>query len=92
MGQRLLNTARLGGPCPPGGTHRYFFNLYALDTELELIAGASKEELLRIMEGHVLASTETTGVYRRQWPTLNSGLAQIGCGARPLDTHRGGGQ
>ena len=55
-----------GGPCPPGGTHRYFFKLYALDSQLEVAAGASKEELLRAMEGHILASTETMGVYSRQ--------------------------
>ena len=55
-----------GGPCPPGGTHRYFFKLYALDAELELAAGANKDELLRVMEGHVLASTEAMGVYSRQ--------------------------
>ena len=55
-----------GGPCPPGGTHRYFFKLYALDTEPELAAGASKEELLQAMEGHILATTETMGTYTRQ--------------------------
>ncbi|KKL18498.1 hypothetical protein LCGC14_2474920 [marine sediment metagenome] len=55
-----------GGPCPPGGTHRYFFKLYALDAELELAAGASKEQLLAAMNGHVLASTETMGVYSRR--------------------------
>ncbi len=55
-----------GGPCPPSGTHRYFFRLYALDAELALAASWSKEELLRIMEGHILASTETMGVYSRE--------------------------
>ena len=65
-GQNSWGRSDYGGPCPPGGTHRYFFKLYALDTELELDAGASKEGLLRIMEGHVLASTETMGVYSRQ--------------------------
>lgn len=65
-GQNSWGRSDYGGPCPPGGTHRYFFKLYALDTELELDAGASKEELLRVMEGHVLASTETMGVYSRQ--------------------------
>jgi hypothetical protein len=55
-----------GGPCPPGGTHRYFFKLYALDTVLDLIAGASKEQLLKAMEGHILAQTEVMGVYTRQ--------------------------
>ncbi len=65
-GQNSWGRSDYGGPCPPGGTHRYFFKLYALDTELELAAGASKDELLRVMDGHVLASTETRGVYSRQ--------------------------
>jgi Raf kinase inhibitor-like YbhB/YbcL family protein len=54
-----------GGPCPPGGTHRYFFKLYALDAVLDLGAGAGKEQLLKAMEGHILAQTEVMGVYRR---------------------------
>jgi Raf kinase inhibitor-like YbhB/YbcL family protein len=54
-----------GGPCPPGGTHRYFFKLYALDSQLDLAAGATKEELLKAMEGHILATTETMGLYSR---------------------------
>ncbi len=65
-GQNSWGRPGYGGPCPPGGTHRYFFKLYALDAELDLAAGASKEELLRAMEAHVLASTETMGVYSRQ--------------------------
>lgn len=55
-----------GGPCPPGGTHRYFFKLYALDTVLDLVAGASKEHLLKAMEGHILGQTEVMGVYTRR--------------------------
>lgn len=54
-----------GGPCPPSGTHRYFFKLYALDAELDLIPGATKEELLRTMAGHVLAEAQLMGRYRR---------------------------
>lgn len=55
-----------GGPCPPGGTHRYFFKLYALDTLLALPAGAGKAQLLSAMEGHVLAHTELMGTYQRR--------------------------
>jgi Raf kinase inhibitor-like YbhB/YbcL family protein len=55
-----------GGPCPPPGkTHRYFFKLYALDTRLDLKAGASKNELEFAMKGHVLSQTELVGIYRR---------------------------
>jgi Raf kinase inhibitor-like YbhB/YbcL family protein len=55
-----------GGPCPPGGTHRYFFKLYALDTELDLDAGATKEALLAAMEGHILGQGELMGTYARR--------------------------
>jgi Raf kinase inhibitor-like YbhB/YbcL family protein len=54
-----------GGPCPPGGTHRYYFKLYALDTELNLQAGATKRELLKAMKGHILAEGQLMGKYRR---------------------------
>jgi Raf kinase inhibitor-like YbhB/YbcL family protein len=53
------------GPLPPSGTHRYFFRLYALDQVLELPAGATKEELLAAMEGHVLAESVLMGTYSR---------------------------
>ena len=55
-----------GGPCPPGGTHRYFFKLYALDAMLPLKSGATKEELLGKMEGHILAKAGLMGRYQRQ--------------------------
>ncbi len=54
-----------GGPCPPGGTHRYFFKMYALDTELELESGATKAQLEAAMQGHVLAQAQLMGKYRR---------------------------
>ena len=54
-----------GGPCPPGGTHRYFFRLYALDTTLQLKAGATRKNLLNAMEGHILAQAELVGRYGR---------------------------
>jgi len=54
-----------GGPCPPGGTHRYYFKLYALDTILALEAGASKKQLLAAMEGHILAQGQIMGKYKR---------------------------
>lgn len=54
-----------GGPCPPGGTHRYYFKLYALDTKINLDAGATKSELLKAMEGHILAEGQLMGRYER---------------------------
>jgi Raf kinase inhibitor-like YbhB/YbcL family protein len=54
-----------GGPCPPGGTHRYFFKLYALDAELDLESGITKAELLEAMQGHILAEGQLMGTYKR---------------------------
>jgi len=55
-----------GGPCPPSGTHRYFFKLYALDTTLNLRAGATKADLEHAMRGHITAQTELIGRYQRK--------------------------
>jgi Raf kinase inhibitor-like YbhB/YbcL family protein len=65
-GQNSWRRLGYGGPCPPGGTHRYFFRLYALDTTLDLESGADKKRLLEAMEGHVLAQAELMGVYSRE--------------------------
>ena len=54
-----------GGPCPPGGTHRYRFTLYALDCKLDLPPGATKAEVLRAMERHVLAQDQLVALYGR---------------------------
>ena len=55
-----------GGPCPPFGTHRYFFKLYALDTRLDLPPSSGKKELEAAMEGHVMAQAELVGLYSRK--------------------------
>lgn len=49
------------GPCPPDREHRYIFRLYALDSALTLLEGATKTEVLKAMEGHVIASAELVG-------------------------------
>jgi Raf kinase inhibitor-like YbhB/YbcL family protein len=55
-----------GGPCPPPGkAHRYFFKLYALDTKLNLKAGATKAEVEAAMKGHILAEAGLMGKYNR---------------------------
>lgn len=53
------------GPCPPSGTHRYVFSVYALDTELALNEGATKTGLESAMEEHILATGELIGLYSR---------------------------
>ena len=54
-----------GGPCPPSGTHRYVFKLYAIDAELDLKPGATKAELVKAMEGHIAGQAQLMGTYRR---------------------------
>ncbi len=54
-----------GGPCPPGGTHRYIFRVYALDRKLTLAPGADKAAVVRAMEGHILAWGELMARYAR---------------------------
>lgn len=56
-----------GGPCPPRGDdpHRYFFRLYALDVTLDLAPGATRQQVMDAMEGHVVASAELMGTFAR---------------------------
>jgi Raf kinase inhibitor-like YbhB/YbcL family protein len=56
-----------GGPCPPIGRHRYFFKLYALDTELAL-EQPTKAQLERALQGHILAQAELMGTYQKTRP------------------------
>lgn len=55
-----------GGPCPPSGTHRYFFKIYALDRKLDLDEGIDKKALEKAMDGHILAQAELVGLYQRE--------------------------
>ena len=64
-GANSAGRAAYTGPCPPDREHRYVFTLYALDEMLALDQGATKEELLEAMGGHVLAEAKLTGRYDR---------------------------
>ncbi|MGQ9517097.1 MAG: YbhB/YbcL family Raf kinase inhibitor-like protein [Anaerolineae bacterium] len=55
-----------GGPCPPAGTHRYFFRLFALDVSLDLAPGAAKRDVQTALQGHILAQGELMGTYARR--------------------------
>ena len=64
-GKNDFRSLGYGGPMPPSGTHRYYFKVYALDTALDLAPGATKPQLLKAMEGHVLAQGQLMGKYKR---------------------------
>jgi Raf kinase inhibitor-like YbhB/YbcL family protein len=65
QGRNDWGKAEYGGPCPPIGRHRYFFKLYALDTELPGLSSPTKGDLERAMKGHVLDSGELIGTYQK---------------------------
>ena len=64
-GTNDFGTTGFRGPCPPIGRHRYFFKLYALDSELPDLDRPTKRDLERAMKGHVLAETELVGTYAK---------------------------
>jgi Raf kinase inhibitor-like YbhB/YbcL family protein len=67
-GKEGMNSARQPsymGPCPPSGTHRYFFKVYALDTELSLGINSRKSDVEKAMQDHIIAKDELIGLYRR---------------------------
>ena len=55
-----------GGPCPPSGTHRYFFKLYALDETLSLSTSTNVTELTKAMKDHIVAQAELIGLYSKR--------------------------
>jgi Raf kinase inhibitor-like YbhB/YbcL family protein len=65
QGRNDYGVTEYRGPCPPAGTHRYVFTLYALDAELGLDEGVEQEALARAMQAHILATAELTGYYAR---------------------------
>jgi Raf kinase inhibitor-like YbhB/YbcL family protein len=66
QGTTSFGTVGYGGPAPPSGTHRYYFKVYALDRVLALPSTATKKELERAMEGHILAKGQLMGKYARR--------------------------
>ena len=58
-----FGTSDYGGPCPPSGTHRYYFKVYALDNTLSLTSGASRSQVLSAMSGHVISQGQLMGTY-----------------------------
>lgn len=64
-GLNSWNTPGYNGPCPPNGTHRYFFRLYALDTVLQLSETAQYSDLIDAMRSHILGQAVLVGRYRK---------------------------
>ena len=65
-GKTAFGDIGYGGPCPSKGRHRYFFKLYALNTELKLPPGSPKEELIEAIKGRIIAEAEMFGYYERK--------------------------
>ena len=65
QGKNDWGNAAYGGPCPPIGRHRYFFKLYALDTILTGLSGATKADVEKAMKGHIVDSGELIGTYQK---------------------------
>ncbi|HEY9621276.1 MAG TPA: YbhB/YbcL family Raf kinase inhibitor-like protein [Crinalium sp.] len=70
QGKNDFDQIGFGGPCPPDGTHRYFFKLLALDCLLDLQPGVTKAELLSAIEGHVIDAAEVMGRYTKAGAAL----------------------
>lgn len=64
-GRNDFGNNRYDGPSPPSGTHRYFFKFYSLDSSLSLVAGASKKDIEKAMQGHILAKGEIIGLFSK---------------------------
>ena len=66
QGKNGFEETAYGGPCPPSGTHRYIFHLYAVDTKLGLPAGASRSDVDAALQGHILAEAQLICRYARE--------------------------
>jgi Raf kinase inhibitor-like YbhB/YbcL family protein len=67
QGMTSVGKPGYGGPCPPSGTHRYFFKLYALDATLSLTGAADKKTVEAAMQTHILAHAELIGLYSKKF-------------------------
>jgi Raf kinase inhibitor-like YbhB/YbcL family protein len=65
VGRNDFGRHQYGGPCPPSGTHRYFFKVYALDTMLSISLNSTKTDLEKSMKRHILAEGQLVGLYKR---------------------------
>ncbi len=66
LGQNDFKKLDYGGPCPPFGTHHYFFKVYALDSRLDLKEGATKKQVEEAMKNHIISSVNLVGLYSRR--------------------------
>ncbi len=66
MGTNDFGRIGYGGPCPSSGTHHYYFRIYGLNTAVHLDSGATKREVLKKMEAHIIAQGELMGTYQRK--------------------------
>lgn len=66
LGMNDFKRVEYGGPCPPIGTHRYFFKLYALDAPLGDLRRPTKAQLLHAMKGHIVGETQLVGTYKKK--------------------------
>ncbi|MCE7936201.1 YbhB/YbcL family Raf kinase inhibitor-like protein [Candidatus Saccharibacteria bacterium CPR2] len=65
QGQNDFGRTAWGGPCPPSGTHRYLFKIYALDSKLNLNKNATKSDVEMAMQNHIIDSTHLVGLFSR---------------------------
>jgi len=65
QGKNDFGNQKYDGPCPPSGTHRYFFKLYALDTMLDLKSGATRAQSEAAMSGHIIEKAQLIGTYSK---------------------------
>lgn len=66
QGASSTGTSEYVAPCPPTGSHRYVFTLYVLDNVLSLPEGATKQDVLKALAGHVMDKAQLTGIYTKQ--------------------------